>query len=74
LGDDDDLLDALDLDDMSVGVLLFGGVELFFEKVPNLGVSGELTFNSNDDIETVSFGTLSLGGPTLTAAAHWYFK
>lgn len=53
----------------STGVLLFGGVELFFEKVPKLGVSGELTFNSNDDI-----GTASLGGPAFTVAGHWYFK
>jgi hypothetical protein len=74
-GDDDDLFEALDLDDTNVGVLLFGGVELFFEKVPKLGVSGEVTFNSNDDIEGVpSFGTRSLGGAAFTAAAHWYFK
>jgi hypothetical protein len=59
-------------DDTSVGVLVFGGVELFFDRVPNLGVSGELTFTSNDDFET-GFGSTSLGGPAFTAAAHWYF-
>jgi hypothetical protein len=62
-----------DPDDTDVGVLLFGGVELFFERVPNLGVSGELTWNSNDDVTSLSFGSASLGGPAFTAAAHWYF-
>jgi hypothetical protein len=70
--DDDDFPDPFD--DTSVGVLLFGGVELFFEKIPNLGVSGELTINSNDDISFGTFGTLSLGGVAFTAAGHWYFK
>ena len=63
----------LDLDDTSVGVLLYGGVELFFTNVPNLGVSGELSFNSNDDFDDVVFGNASLGGVTFTAAGHWYF-
>jgi hypothetical protein len=61
------------LNDTNVGVLLFGGVELFFERVPNLGVSGELTFNSNDDVDNAPFGNVSLGGVTFTAAGHWYF-
>ncbi len=54
IDDDDFPFPDPSFDDTSVGVLLFGGVELFFEKIPNLGVSGELTINSNDD---VSFGT-----------------
>ena len=65
--------DVLQVDDTNVGVLLFGGVELFFDRVPNLGVSGELTFNSNDDIENTVFGSTSLGGVRFTAAGHWYF-
>ena len=47
-------------DDTDLGVLLYGGVELFFANIPNLGVSGELQFTS-------------LGGVTFTAAGHWYF-
>jgi hypothetical protein len=59
--------------DTNVGILLFGGVELFFEKQPNIGVSGELTFNSNDDVDNAPNGNVSLGGVTFTAAGHWYF-
>jgi hypothetical protein len=62
-----------DLNDTNVGILLFGGVELFFEKAPNIGVSGELTFNSNDDVDDAPNGNVSLGGVTFTAAGHWYF-
>ena len=62
-----------DLDDTSAGVLLFGGVELFFDNVPNLGVSGELTYRSNGDIDDTPFGDVSVGGASFTAAAHWYF-
>jgi hypothetical protein len=67
----EDLFDDVDdaFTDTSTGVLLFGGVEIYFERVPNLGVSGELTYNSNDDI-----GLASLGGPAFTVAGHWYFK
>jgi hypothetical protein len=68
---DEDVL-GLGLDDTSAGVLLFGGVELFFSNVPNLGVSGELTFTSNDDLSS-TFGSASIGGATFTAAGHWYF-
>jgi hypothetical protein len=71
--EDDD--EELDFNDTNVGVLLFGGVEIFFENLPNVGVSGELTFNSNDDIEgPPDFGTRSLGGASFTVAGHWYFK
>ena len=61
------------LNDTNVGILLFGGVELFFEKQPNIGISGELTFNSNDDVDNAPNGNVSLGGVTFTAAGHWYF-
>ena len=61
-------------DDTSVGVLLFGGVELFFANVPNLGVSGELTYRSNGDIDTGTLlGDAEIGGVKFTAAGHWYF-
>jgi hypothetical protein len=60
-------------DDTSLGVLLYGGVELFFENVPHLGVSGELTYNSNDDVSASGFGSASIGGVAFTAAGHWYF-
>ena len=46
-------------DDTSVGILLYGGVELFFAKSPNLGVSGELTYNSNDDVDVARIGSAS---------------
>jgi hypothetical protein len=72
--DDEDFFeDILDVDSTSVGVLLFGGVEIFFERVPNLGVSGELTYTSNDEIGNATFGSTSLGGVRFTAAGHWYF-
>jgi hypothetical protein len=61
-----------DLDDTSLGVLLYGGVELFFSNVPNLGVSGEITYTSNDDVAS-NFGSASIGGASFTAAGHWYF-
>ena len=61
-----------DVDDTSLGVLLYGGVELFFSNVPNLGVSGEITYTSNDDVVS-NFGSASIGGATFTAAGHWYF-
>jgi hypothetical protein len=53
-------------DENSVGALVFGGAELFIKKIPNLSVSGEITFTSNNDL----FG----GGGRGTIAAHWYFK
>jgi hypothetical protein len=55
-----------------VGVLLYGGVEVVFDKVPNLGVSGELTLTGNDDLD-FAFGSISPGGVRFTAAGHWYF-
>lgn len=60
------------VDDTDVGVQLYGGVELFFDRVPNLGASGQLTYNSNDDVVTSGFGA-ELGGVSFTGAAHWYF-
>jgi len=53
----------------STGVVVTGGVELFFDQVPRLGVSGAFEFTSNGD-----FSNVSLGGPAFMAAAHWYFK
>ena len=67
-GDDELTFEQLGLDDTTVGVLFFGGVELFFERLPKLGVSGEITFVSNEDVRATS-----LGGLALAAAAHWYF-
>ena len=67
-GEDEAFFNALALDDTTLGVLLFGGVELFFERLPKLGVSGELNFVSNDDIRTTS-----ARGLAFAAAAHWYF-
>jgi hypothetical protein len=64
---DDDFFDE-DEDDTEVGLLLYGGVELFFQNIPNLGVSGELTFTSNDDV-----GPTSIDRVRFTAAGHWYF-
>ena len=53
------------------GVLVLGGVEVFFEKVPKLGVSGELEFTpSSSPFASVS----SVGGAGFVALAHWYFK
>ena len=64
----DPLLDPFDVDNTNVGLLFFGGVELFFRNVPNLGVSGGLTINTNDDV-----GTAPMGAAAFTAAGHWYF-
>src|SRR4029079_4006895 len=60
----DEVVFGSGLDDTSLGVLLFGGVELFFSNVPNLGVSGEITFTSNDDVSTPLVGSASIGGAT----------
>jgi hypothetical protein len=58
-------------DTTSTGVLVLGGVELFFAKVPKLGVSGELEFTpSTSPFVSVS----SVGGPGFVALGHWYFK
>ena len=70
--DEEDDLDDFD-DDTSFGILLLGGVEIFFSNVPNIGVSGELQWVSNDDIDGASFGPIELGGVAFTAAGHWYF-
>jgi hypothetical protein len=66
--ENDPLLDPFDVDDTNVGLMFFGGVELFFRNAPNLGVSGGLTITTHDDI-----GTTPIGGPAFTAAGHWYF-
>lgn len=58
-------------DTTNTGVLLLGGVELFFAKVPKLGVSGELEFTpSANPFASVD----SVGGPGFVALAHWYFR
>jgi hypothetical protein len=58
-------------DTTDTGVLIVGGVELFFAKVPKLGVSGELEFTpSTSPFASVS----SVGGPGFVALGHWYFK
>jgi hypothetical protein len=58
-------------DTTNTGVLLLGGVELFFAKVPKLGVSGELEFTPNAN----PFASVdSVGGPGFVALGHWYFK
>jgi hypothetical protein len=59
------------LDTTNTGILLLGGVELFFKKVPKLGVSGELEFTpSTSPFSSVS----SVGGAGFVASGHWYFK
>jgi hypothetical protein len=55
--------------DSSVGVVITGGVELFFDRVPRLGVSGAFEFVSNGD-----YSSVSVGGPALVLYAHYYFK
>jgi hypothetical protein len=65
---DDPLFEPFAVDDTDVGLLFFGGVELFFRNVPNLGVTGGLTITTNSD-----FGTIGVGGAAFTAAGHWYF-
>ena len=53
----------------SSGVVITGGVEVFFEQVPKLGVSGAFEFTSNGD-----FNSIAIGGPAALIAAHWYLK
>jgi hypothetical protein len=58
-------------DTTDAGVLVLGGVEIFFDRVPQLGVSGELEFSPSAS----PYVTLrSVGGAGLVAMAHWYFK
>ena len=59
------------LDTTNSGVLVLGGMEIFFDRVPQLGVSGELEFAPSAS----PYATLSnVGGPGFVAMAHWYFK
>jgi len=51
-------------------VLILGGVELFFQKVPKLGVSGELEFTPS---ATPYVGYSGIGGVGFAGLAHWYF-
>jgi hypothetical protein len=67
--DVDPLLDPFDVDETDIGALFFGGVEVFFQKAPNLGVSGGLSITTHDGV-----GPASIGGPAFTAAGHWYFR
>jgi len=55
--------------DTTTGVVVTGGVELFFQKVPRLGVSGAFEFTSNGD-----FNDVRVGGPAFLASAHYYLK
>jgi len=71
-GDNGPFFMSLGVDDTDIGVMVFGGVELFFDNVPNLGVSGELMYTSNDDIAGGGFAR-SLGGVSVVGSAHWYF-
>jgi hypothetical protein len=64
---------GLGVDDTDFGVVAYGGVEMFFDRVPGLGASGELLYSTNDDISSGGFGTTSLGGVSFIASAHWYF-
>jgi hypothetical protein len=74
LDDEDDAFTGLFPDDTSVGLLLQGGVEIFFDNVPNLSVGGELIYVSNSEDLNVSAGSLSsLPWPAFVAMAHWYF-
>jgi hypothetical protein len=58
-------------DTTDTGVLVLGGVEIFFSRVPKLGVSGELEFRPSS---TPFSGVNDVGGPGFVALAHWYFK
>jgi hypothetical protein len=51
-------------------VLILGGVELFFEQVPHLGVSGELEFTPS---ATPYANYNGIGGVGFAGLAHWYF-
>jgi hypothetical protein len=53
----------------STGGVITGGVEVFFEQVPKLGVSGAFEWTFAGD-----FNSVSLAGPAFLASAHWYFK
>jgi hypothetical protein len=58
-------------DTTNTGVLILGGVEIFFAKVPKLGVSGELELTASAS----PFASVNrVGGPGFVALAHWYFK
>jgi Outer membrane protein beta-barrel domain len=64
-----DFFDANDDSDTSLGVLVTGGVELFFEKAPKFGVSGAFEYASNSDLSNVS-----IAGPAFVVAGHYYFR
>jgi hypothetical protein len=66
------ILQTLNFDDTSLGVLLYGGAELSFSKVPNLTVSGELVYISNAERLNADVNS-ALPWPAFVAAGHWYF-
>jgi hypothetical protein len=53
----------------STGGVITGGVEVFFEQVPKLGVSGAFEWTFAGD-----FNSVSLAGPAFLASAHYYLK
>jgi hypothetical protein len=55
------------LRDSDIGGVGMGGVEVFFAQLPQVGVSGQFGFTTND-IAGV------FGGAGFTVAAHWYFR
>ena len=57
------------LSNTSTGAIFTGGVEVFFDQVPKLGVSGAFEFTTNG-----AFNSVSIGGPAFIAAAHYYLK
>jgi hypothetical protein len=67
-----DLLEAVSPDDTSLGMLLYGGAELSFHKVPNLTVSGELVFVSNHERLNADINSAP-PWPGFVVAGHWYF-
>jgi hypothetical protein len=59
------------IDTTDTAGLVLGGVEIFFDRVPRLGVSGELEFSpSASPYRLVG----SVGGPGFVGMAHWYFR
>jgi len=59
-------------DDTSLGVLVYGGGELSFGKIPNFTVSGELVWVSNHERLNVDVNSAP-PWPGFVVGAHWYF-
>ncbi len=57
------------LEKTNSGAVVFIGFEVFFDHAPRFGISGEVNYNTNDDVMDAN-----LGGQGATISGHFYFR